>query len=87
MPDRLAAVQQHLLEYAEELRQSGLSPEDLDRGERARVQQQFRWFLTWTLVFPPGIVGIVLHYWLYQLIGYMSIPPALAQLPCTGAPP
>lgn len=78
-PERLAALQERINRYEEELRQAGVDLEDLS-APAASPGKIARYFFTRVLPvlywFPLALFGIVVHYPSYKLAGFIAIAVA-----------
>ncbi|MEO8033426.1 MAG: 1-acyl-sn-glycerol-3-phosphate acyltransferase [Acidobacteriota bacterium] len=72
LPDEVAAVEAHLTQFEAELGERGLAVEDLDRIRRGGLRLHWSWPFIWFLLLPLAIVGTVVHWPLYRLIGMLS---------------
>ena len=78
-PERLAALEERINRYEEQLRQAGVDLEDLS-APAASPRQIARYFFTRVLPvlywFPLALIGIVAHYPAYKLAGFIAVAVA-----------
>lgn len=72
LPQQVAAIEAHIAQFESELAEVGLSAADLDREHGGRLRLHWTWALIWCVLFPLAVVGIVIHWPVYRLIGYLS---------------
>jgi glycerol-3-phosphate O-acyltransferase / dihydroxyacetone phosphate acyltransferase len=73
-PERLAALDARIRRYEEELRQLGVTAEDLapPRSTFSVAAHLVSRSLLFLLLLPPALIGTLLHYPAYRLAGYFA---------------
>jgi glycerol-3-phosphate O-acyltransferase/dihydroxyacetone phosphate acyltransferase len=72
LPGEVAMVEAHIAQFESELRERGLTFEDLNRNHRVGLRMHWTWPFVWFLLLPLAIAGAVIHWPLYRLIGFLS---------------
>jgi hypothetical protein len=73
-PQRLAAVESRISRFEQELQQAGIDPSDLSLPPTAghTIMHVLAQVLSCCLLFPLAVVGSVIHYPAYRLVGYLA---------------
>ncbi|HEX4946059.1 MAG TPA: lysophospholipid acyltransferase family protein [Blastocatellia bacterium] len=71
-PEKLEAIEARIRQYAEQLRHVGLEVNDLTAATHATPGKALRRVLSFALLLPFALIGVVVHYPAYRLAGVIA---------------